>query len=410
MLMAILSCGALAAAPAASTAPATAGSVTPTTNQLLDRGRYLVTAGNCVSCHTRPGGTPFAGGLSFSTPFGVIYSSNITPDPLTGIGRWTAVDLRRAMHDGIGRGGYRLFPAFPYPSFTKVSDEDVDAIYAYLRALAPVRYTPPANSFVFHLRWGMRVWNWLFFKPGRFQSDARRSLEWNRGAYLVSGLGHCDACHTPRNRFMAEIQNAAYSGGSFSDRITDGRIRRWSAVNLTSAHSGLVAWSTDELVNYLQHGFADTRAGTFGPMNDVIVNSLMNLRDADIHAIAIYLKSLPAQEHSSAPVSEQSVKAGARIYNDRCAECHDSSGSGGTEASPPLTASAVVQNSDPASLINIILYGPTLPKQVSFGDWDIMRPLRELSDAQIAAVSNFIRGSWGNRAPQVMPGDVAKQR
>jgi len=387
------------------------GNAAQSAGDQIARGRYLVAAGDCVSCHTRPGGAAFSGGLSFSTPLGRIYSSNITPDPGTGIGAWSAADLRRAMHEGIGRGGHRLFPAFPYTSFTKVADRDVDAIYAYLRSIPSVRYTPPANSFAFRLRWGMSIWDWLFFKPSRFQSDPKQSVEWNRGAYLVSGLGHCDACHTPRNRFMAEIQDLSYAGGTISDRVIDDTIRRWSSVNLTSAPTGLAAWSLDELASYLKSGFAATRAGTFGPMNDVIVNSLMNLTNEDVHAIATYLKSLPARELSGATVPEESVKAASRIFNDRCAECHDSSGSGGESSAPPLARSALVQEGDPASLINIVLYGPTVPHQVDFGDWQTMRPFKnDMNDAQIAAVLNFIRGSWGNKAPPVSPTDVARQR
>lgn len=398
-------------APATASPPAAAIAAAPSpADQELERGRYLVAAGNCVSCHTRPGGAPFAGGLSFSTPFGLIYSSNITPDPTTGIGLWTAVDLRRAMHEGVGRGGYRLFPAFPYTSFTKVTDEDVDAIYAYLRSVPAVRYTPPSNSLLFHLRFGMAVWDALFFRSGRFQPDGKQSAEWNRGAYLVNGLGHCDACHTPRNRFMAENTSEAYAGGSFSDRVTGDTIRAWSAVNLTAAHSGLADWSVDSLARYLKSGFSP-RAGSFGPMNEVIVNSLMNLTTADVHAIATYLKSLPARELSSASVPAQLVAAGAGVYKDSCEECHQSSGRGSFFNSPPLEGSAVVQDSDPASLINIILYGPSQPKQVSYNGWETMKPYKDvLSDADIAAVSNYIRGSWDNRAPPVTAAEVARQR
>jgi mono/diheme cytochrome c family protein len=352
----------------------------------------------------------FAGGLGFTTPLGSIYSSNITPDNDTGIGRWTGADLRRAMHEGIGRGGYHLFPAFPYPSFTRVTDADVDAIYAYLHTVPAVRHTPPANSLLFRLRWGMSVWNWLFFKPGRFQPDSKQSAEWNRGAYLVGGLGHCDACHTPRNLFLAEIDGRAYAGGNFIDRVSDDQMRRWSAVNLTSAHSGLAAWSLDNLTRYLKGGFAP-RAGTFGPMNDVIVNSLRNLSSDDIHAMATYLKSLPPRGDSTATVPASAVSAGAGIYKDRCEECHGSSGRGGLFNGPPLERSAVVQDDDPATLINVVLYGPTLPKGISFGAWETMKPYRDvLSDNEIAAVANYIRGSWGNRARQISPSEVAKQR
>lgn len=393
------------------TSPLAEAAAVPDASQQLERGRYLVAAGDCVSCHTRPGGAAFAGGLSFSTPFGRIYSSNITPDPSTGIGQWTAAELRRAMHEGIGRGGHHLFPAFPYTSFTKVSDQDVDAIYAYLRSIAPVRYTPPANSVLFQLRWGMALWNWLFFKPGRFQADPKQSAEWNRGAYLVNGLGHCDACHTPRNRFMAEVPSAAFAGGSLSDRVADDTVRGWSAVNLTSAHTGLAAWSLDELTSYLKTGFAVTRGATFGPMDDVIANGLMNLSNEDVHAIATYLKSLPPRELGAASVPTETAKAGAKLFNDHCAECHDNSGGGGEDSGPPLAGSAVALAADPASLINLVLYGATQPKSVDTGDWQIMRDFKnELNDAQIALVLNFVRGSWGNRAPPVTPAQVARQR
>jgi len=393
------------AAPAGTPAPAPAPADTPAA-----RGKYLADAGNCVSCHTPPGGAAFAGGLGFTTPLGTIYSSNITPDNATGIGQWTAADLRRAMHEGIGRGGYHLFPAFPYTSFTKVTDEDVDAIYVYLRTLAPVRHTPPANSLLFRLRWGMSVWNWLFFKPGRFQPDAKQSAEWNRGAYLVGGLGHCDACHSPRNVFLAEIAGRSYAGGSLTDRVIDDQMRRWSAINLTSAHSGLAAWSVDNLTRYLKNGFSP-RAGTFGPMNEVIVNSLHNLTSDDIHAMATYLKSLTARDENSTTVPADAVSAGAGIYKDRCEECHGSSGRGGLFNGPPLAGSPVVQDADPATLVNVVLYGPTLPKGISFGAWETMKPYRDvLNDSEIAAVANYIRGSWDNRAPPLTASDVAKQR
>jgi len=392
-----------AMAPAAAAAPSAA-------DAMVTRGKYLADAGNCVSCHTPPGGASFAGGLGFTTPLGTIYSSNITPDNDSGIGRWTAADLRAAMHQGLGRGGYHLFPAFPYPSFTKVTDEDVDAIYAYLRTVPPVRHTPPRNSLLFRLRWGMSVWNGLFFTPGRFQADSKQSAEWNRGAYLVEGLGHCDACHTPRNLFLAEIAARSYAGGNFTDRVIDDQMRRWSAVNLTAAHSGLAAWSVDNLTRYLKNGFSP-RAGTFGPMNDVIVNSLHNLSSDDIHAIAVYLKSLPARDDGQATIAADAASAGAGIYKDRCEECHGSSGRGGLFNGPPLAGSAVVQDADPATLINIVLYGPTLPKGVSFGAWETMKPYRDvLNDSEIAAVCNYIRSSWDNRGAAISASAVAKQR
>jgi alcohol dehydrogenase (quinone), cytochrome c subunit len=379
-------------------------------DSLAARGRYLADAGNCISCHTQPGAMPFTGGVRFETPFGTLYSSNITPDPATGIGAWTAADLRRAMHEGIAAGGYRLFPAFPYTSFTKVDDGDIDAIFAYLRTVKAARYTPPSSGFVFGQRWGMASWNALFFTAGRYAPDPAQSAEWNRGAYLVQGLGHCSACHTPRNLFMAETAAKAYSGGAMQDTVARGKSRRWSAANLTSAKSGLGAWSVNDLAKYLQTGFS-ARAGSFGPMNEVIVNSLSKLTAEDVRAMAVYLKSLPAQEYRGYGITPQQVEAGAAIYKDRCEKCHSASGRGGMFSGPPLAGSAVAQTEDPASLINIILYGPETPKEVSFGSWETMRPYGEiLSDSEVAAVSNYVRGSWGNRAAPVKAADVAQQR
>jgi alcohol dehydrogenase (quinone), cytochrome c subunit len=376
----------------------------------IARGRYLADAGDCVSCHTQPGAMPFTGGVRFETPFGTLYSSNITPDPATGIGTWKADDLRRAMHEGIAAGGYRLFPAFPYTSFTKTSDADIDAIYAYLRTLKAVRYTPPSGKLVFTQRWAMAPWNALFFTEGRFSPDTGQSAEWNRGAYLVQGLGHCSACHTPRNLFMAEAAGNAYAGGLLRDRVAEGKIRRWSAVNLTSARNGLSAWSVNDLAKYLQTGFS-ARGGAFGPMNEVIVDSLKKLTAEDVRAMAAYLKSLPAQEYRGDGVTPQQANAGEAIYRDRCEKCHSASGRGGMFSGPPLAGSAVVQAEDPASLINIIIYGPETPKEVTFGAWETMQPYAEvLNDSQVAAVSNYVRGSWGNRAAAVKAADVAQQR
>jgi mono/diheme cytochrome c family protein len=375
-----------------------------------ERGKYLADAGNCVSCHTQTGAMLFSGGVPFETPFGTIFSSNITPDPVTGIGKWTANDFRRAMHEGIAAGGNRLFPAFPYTSFTKVTDSDVEAIYQYLRTVKAARYTPPANNFAFTQRWGMMFWNSMFFTEGRFSPDATRPAEWNRGAYLVEGLGHCGACHTPRNLFMAETAKKAYAGGAFRDKVTQSKIRRWSAVNLTSAKNGLAAWSINDLVKYLQTGFS-ARGGTFGPMNEVIVNSVMKLTSEDVRAMAVYLKSQPIEEYRGDGVLPEQIGAGAAIYKDRCEKCHSASGRGGIFSGPPLAGSAVTQAEDPASLINIILYGPETPKAVSFGSWETMPSYNDvLSDSEVAAVSNYIRGSWGNRAPAVKAANVAEQR
>ena len=389
--------------------PAAAAAEAPVDPQVA-RGKYLADAGDCVSCHTRKGGTPFTGGVAFPTPFGAIYSTNITPDNETGIGTWTAADLRRAMHEGIAPGGKHLFPAFPYTAFTKVTDQDVDAIFAYLRTLKPESYRPPSNGVLFTMRWPMAIWNALFFKPGRFQPDASKSEEWNKGAYLIEGLGHCSACHSPRNVFMAEVTDRAYAGGAIMDVVADGKVRRWSAVNLTLAKSGLAAWKVEDLAGYLKNGASDV-AGTFGPMNDVIVNGTSKLPAEDVQAMAVYLKALPPQEYSGPVVSEAEAQAGAEIYKKRCDECHQSSGGGGLFNAPPLAGSAIVQTADPASMINVILYAPQKAEGVSYGEWETMKPFAEvLNDADIAAVANYVRGSWGNKAPPVKATDVAAQR
>lgn len=376
----------------------------------VNRGKYLADAGNCISCHTTKEGEPFAGGVPFETPFGTIYSTNITPDAKTGIGFWTTGDFRRAMHEGISADGSRLFPAFPYPSYTKVTTADVDAIFSYLRTVAPVSYSPPENSFLLRQRWALRAWNALSFESARFVPDDARSEEWNRGAYLVQGLGHCGACHSPRNRVMAEITDRALEGGVILHEVADGKVRPWAAVDITSSKQGLGEWSAEELEQYLHKGFS-RRAGTFGPMNDVIVNSLMKLTQEDIKAMAAYLKSLPGTDYAGPGIPEALSAAGASIYEERCEECHSSSGRGGIFSAPPLAGSAIVQADNPASLINIILYGPEMPDEVSFGLWETMKAYGDaLSNDEVAAVSNYIRGSWENVGGPVSAEDVAKQR
>lgn len=375
----------------------------------VERGRYLADAGDCVSCHTQAGAQPYSGGVAFDTPFGRLYSSNITSDRATGIGAWTAADLRRAMHSGVDASGDRLFPAFPYTSFTKVSDADVDALYAFLRTVKPAAYRPPKNDFMLTQRWTLGAWNGMFFREGRFVPSASQSGDWNRGAYLVEGLGHCAECHSPRNFMMGQVQGKAYAGGTVEEAVGQNRVRAWSAVNLTSAKAGLGAWSVEDLAKYLGTGFS-RRAGTFGPMNQVIVNSLKKLSPEDIRAMAVYLKSLPAQD-SPGTVSAEKASAGAAVYKERCEKCHGSSGRGSVFGGPPLAGSAVAQAADPESLINVIVYGPSVPKDVAFGGWDSMKPYADvLSDQEVAAVSNYLRGSWGNVGGEVTADDVKRQR
>lgn len=404
-------------APAPADAQA-ASDAAPPVDPVIERGKYLAAAGNCISCHTRPGGEPFAGGLAFETQIGpiraTIHSTNITPDAETGIGKWTDADLIKAMHEGVAPGGRNLYPAFPYTSFTKVTDDDVKAIYAYLKTVTPVKYTAPSNSFVFSQRWAMSIWNALFFKPGRFEAVAGKSDDFNRGAYLVDGLGHCSACHSPSNLAMAEIPSKAYAGGAILDHVgkeADNKIRSWSAPNLTPVKGGLASWTINDISHYLQKGYSPTRAGSFGPMNEVIANSMRHMNDADIKAIATYIKELPPQVPATAPIPAELAAAGEKTY-DRCKECHQASGRGGMFGAPPLVGSAIVQATDPSSLINTILYGPKTaePEMGSYGSWETMKSYGELSDEDVASLANYLRSAWENVGTPVTAADVAKQR
>jgi mono/diheme cytochrome c family protein len=391
------------------------GSAAVEDSALVERGRYVALAANCASCHTRPGGAPFAGGVAFEAPLGTIYSTNITSSLDHGIGKWTAQDLRRALHEGIAADGSRLFPAFPYTSFTQMTDEDVDALYAYMRTVEADDYQPPGNDFVFNQRWAMAIWNALFFEPARYRADPTQTPEWNRGAYLVGALGHCGACHTPRNRFLAEESERAYHGSTLRESVATDKVRDWSAINLTSSADGLKTWSVDDLTKYLHTGFS-LRGGSWGPMNEVVSNSTSKLTLEDARAMATYIKSLPPKtlpEGTPAhePVTEEQAALGQSIYQDRCEKCHGTSGRGGMFSGPPLAGSAVVQSADPDSLINAVLYGAIPAQGMKLGAWETMKPYAEvLSDTEIANVANYVRGSWGNTAPAVDAARVAKQR
>ncbi len=409
-----------AAEPAQGSAPAAevaAPPAPPPADPLLVKGEYLARAGNCISCHTRPGGEPFTGGLGFTIPapysfLGEIHSTNITPDPETGIGKWTEEQFIQAMHSGVAPAG-RLFPVFPYTSFTLVATDDLKAIFAYLKSLPPVRYTPPSNGIVFAMRWPMMIWNALFFEEGRYQPVAGQSDEWNRGAYLVEGLGHCSACHTPRNLFLAERKDLKYTGGTQLDHVADGQVRTWSAVNLTSAASGLGPWPVEQIARYLKTGH-NTKAGIFGPMNEVVINSLQYLSVEDTKAMAVYLKSLPpAGESPTQTLTDAERAAGLALYDKHCEECHLDSGRGAFMKAPPVALSPIVQAAHPASLINTILYGAKVGQgsPVPFGAWEDMKSFADkMTDQEIATLANFVRSTWDNKGGPVSAADVAKQR
>jgi mono/diheme cytochrome c family protein len=364
----------------------------------IARGKALVTAGDCVACHTARGGAPFAGGLALQTPFGAIMTPNLTPDNATGIGSWSADDFARAMHEGRRPGGTYLYPAFPYPYYTKVTRDDLNAIYAYLRSLPPVINTVNRSTlpFPFNMRPLMAGWNARYFTSGTFKADPNRSEEFNRGAYLVEGLGHCGACHTPFNSFGANKAEKYLQGN---------QIDYWAAPNITNdMQSGLGKWSVENIVEYLKTGQTRTTLAN-GPMKDVIENSTSKMLDADLKAIAVYLKERGAAG-SPAPVplaaSDHRMEIGQAIFVDTCAACHTREGAGVEHIFPKLAGNVIATQDDPASLIRIVIAGsraaataarPTSPAMPSLGF--------RLSDDQIAAVVTYVRNSWGNAASPV---------
>lgn len=371
----------------------------------LRRGQYLVAAGDCISCHQREGGEPFAGGLGMNTPFGVIYTPNITPDRNTGIGAWTSDQFYRAMHDGKDAQGNDLYPAFPYPWFRRVSREDDDAIFAYLTTVPAVSYTPPKNDLPFPLNFRSLVgaWNMLYLDSHDFQSDPGQSAEWNRGAYLVTGLGHCGGCHTPKSFLGADKSKQELQGGNLDN---------WVAPDLTgNSRTGLGGWSVDDIAEFLASG-RNTHAAAGGAMADVISHSTSFISDADRRAIAVYLKSQPASPNvaSSAP-DAGAMHRGAEIYSDACASCHLDNGIGQSRLFPPLGKDAMLQQADPTGLEHLILGGTRVGVSTSRPSPLGMPSFAwKLSDQEIADVSTFIRNSWGNQAAAVAASDVRDLR
>ncbi len=379
----------------------------------IQRGLYVATAGNCMACHTTEGGDPLAGGVTFHTDFGVIYSTNITSDPDAGIGAWTEEQFIRAMHEGVSADGSNLYPAFPYPSFTKVSDADLKDLFAFLMSTAPSSYQPPENDmgFPFNQRGLLGIWNALFFDSGQYVADDSQSEAWNRGAYLVEGLGHCGTCHTPRNFLGGKQEDLALSGGTYNDKVEEGRIRPWSAVNLTPAPDGMAAWSKDDIVAYLKTGHSPM-AGTFGPMNEVITLSTSQLSDDDVQAMADYLVNLPPIERARQyEMDPADFRAAELLYTIHCGTCHLPTGLGDPSIGPPLVGSSIVQAEDPASLINVIIYGAEVPSPSPPGAWKTMEAFGDkLDDDEIALLSTYMRVNWGNWGGPVSEADVAKQR
>jgi len=369
----------------------------------VQRGEYLARAGDCVSCHTATGGAPYAGGLRLDTPFGYMLAPNITPDADTGIGRWSSADFYRAMHDGVNKRNQDMYPTMPYDFFTKATRADVDAIYAYLRTIKPVRNAVDVNhlDFPFNQRWSMGAWRELYFSEGTFKPDATKTAAWNRGAYLVEGLGHCSDCHSPRN-LLGGIEKSK----DFNGAVIDG----WFALDLTSdIATGLGSWSADEIATYLKTGVYRGRTTTLGPMAEVIRNSLSHLTDVDLKAMAEYLKSIPPESRlrTGRKATDPTRARGATLYMDNCGGCHQALGRGLPGVFPPLAGNGVVVASDPANILKVVDAG--IPARGGFIPMPSFKD--QLTDSQVADIANYIRTSWGNTAqPNVTPAMVANMR
>jgi len=395
----------VAALLTAGTASAPSFAVNPQLADRVERGRYLATAADCSACHTAPGGKPFAGGLNLETPFGSLLSANITPDRETGIGAWSDDEFVRAMQQGIAPGGVHLYPAMPYPDFTRVTREDLLAVRAYLATLEPVRAAIDTDRlpFPFSIRSSMLVWNALNFSSGEFHSEPSRTAEWNRGAYLVTGLGHCGACHTPKG-VMGGAKAQPMAGAAF--------LGSYAPPLDNDERTGLGAWRVEDVVSYLKSGWGGGQAAT-GPMALVVANSTSHLSDADLRSVAVYLKDIPAPTSSATALNKDdaAMRAGRALYLVSCSACHTSTGEGVTGLAPTLAHSAVVQAAATDTLLDVVLNGaqavatdaaPTAPGMPAFG-W-------QLSNDQIAEVLTYVRNDWGNAASAVSASDVQAAR
>lgn len=398
-------------------------SISAAETDLVKQGEYLARAGDCVACHTAKGGKPFAGGLPMETPIGVIYSTNITPDK-TGLGDYSFEDFDKAVRHGVAKSGSTLYPAMPYPSYARVSESDMQALYAYfMKGVEPVAQENKDSDIPWPLsmRWPLAAWRWMFApEVADYQAPANADPVISRGAYLVEGLGHCGACHTPRALTMQEKALSAADGNAFLSGSAP--LEGWIAKSLRGDHKdGLGSWSEEQLVQFLKTGRSD-RSAVFGGMSDVVVHSMQYMSENDLTAIARYLKSLPAVDPKDQPhqydkqVAEALWKGddsqrGASVYIDNCAACHRTDGHSYTRVFPALAGNPVLQTADATSLINIVLNGGTLPATHTAPSTFTMPAFAwRLSDQEVADVVSFIRGSWGNQGAPVKASDVKDLR
>ncbi|HEX2542127.1 MAG TPA: cytochrome c [Caldimonas sp.] len=396
--------------------------------QLIERGAQMASAGNCIGCHATPDGRPFAGGLPLETPFGTLYSTNITPDEETGLGRWSQEAFDRAMREGVDRRGAHLYPAFPYTHYTRVNAEDLRALYAYLMTRTPVRARAPDNELAFPL--GFRPllagWKLLFFRPDAYRPDPTQNAEWNRGAYLAEGLGHCSACHSPRNAFGAERRDQHLNGG-----FAEG----WYSPALNASSPSPLPWTVDELTTYLRTGLAENHAIAGGPMQGV-VRSLARLPESDVHAIATYIHAAmggptperaarakaSAQRAALGPLAlatsrqaapsaqdEPALRLGAAVYAGACAGCHELGRELGSGSGLQLPLAVAVHEPSPASLIRIVLEGIT-PAEGERGRW-MPAFAGALTEEQTVALTQYLRRAAADMPPWPdVAGEVRKAR
>jgi len=417
--LAMLGHGAMAAnSPAASAASV---AVTQTADaDLVAHGAYVARAGDCVACHTAPGGKAMAGGLALTTPFGAVYSTNITPDEATGIGRYTFAEFERVMRKGVAADGHNLYPAMPYPSYAKISDEDMHALYAYLKQGVPAvsqANRPLGIKWPFNMRWTLTFWNWAFLDDAPFTPDPARDAVWNRGAYLTQSLGHCGACHTPRGiGFQEKALSDTGSNGSLF--LSGATVESWHAINLRSL------WTDDYLVTLLKTG-QNRYTSAAGGMTDVVHHSTQYLSDADLKAMAVYMKSLPRGADASPAVAQTAAAVttaaaaepaalftskGGLGYAQFCASCHQTDGRGFSSVFPPLSANPAVLSANVDSLIHVALTGWTSAQTSTYPRAYTMPAFDQLSDQELAGILTFVRSSWGGHTDAITASQVARLR
>jgi mono/diheme cytochrome c family protein len=417
---------ALTAALFAAGSPAGAA---PTSQELVQRGAYCARAGDCIGCHTAPGGQPCAGGVPFTISVGKVYSTNITPNLETGIGRYSLDDFAKVMRQGVAKDGHRLYPAMPYTSYAKVSHEDLFALYTYLsQGVKPVhnQNLPAQLTWPLSVRSIMAIWDALYLKKGEYAINKNKSTSWNRGAYLVQGLGHCGECHTSRG-VIGEVKATSEKGGRLF--LAGATLNNWHASPLTAdPGTGLHAWSNDEIVEFLKTG-RTARVAAIGVMAEVVEKSTQYLTDKDLTTIAEYLKSLPSSmdkrqgnADSTLPANAVSTATaalragdtgmrGSRVYLDNCNSCHGSNGDGAIRTFPNLVKNEAVNAEDPVSLVHILLKGSSMPSTQTAPSALAMPDFGwRLTDAEVADVLSLVRKSWGNHAAAVSRSDVGRVR